>query len=61
MFKGLLKKLRDQGIDVYVADVHAPVQERARQTGLLEFVGEGRMFPTVDAAVRPHRGDGTSW
>jgi hypothetical protein len=32
--------------------VHAPVVERARQTGFHEFVGEGRAFPTVDAAVR---------
>jgi len=52
MLKGLLKKLRDEGIDVYFADVHAPVLKRARETGSLESVGEGRAFPTVDAAVR---------
>jgi sulfate permease, SulP family len=51
MLKGLLKHLRDEGIDLYFADVHAPVRERARELGLLELIGEGRVFPTVDAAV----------
>ena len=52
MLKGLLKKLQDEGIDVYFADVHAPVLERARETHFLAIVDEGRAFPTVDAAVR---------
>jgi len=50
--------LRDRGIAVSFADVHAPVLERARQTGFLEVVGEGRVFPTVDAAVREIEGRG---
>jgi hypothetical protein len=37
---------------VCFANVHAPVLERARQTGLLAVVGEGRVFATVDVAVR---------
>jgi len=37
---------------VYFADVHAPVFEHALQTGLLDLIGEDRVFPTVDAAVR---------
>jgi high affinity sulfate transporter 1 len=52
VLKGLLKELHGKGIDVYVAEVHAPVLEYGRQTGLLEAVGEDRVFPTVDAAVR---------
>jgi len=48
----LLKELRDNGIDVYAADVHAPVLEIGSKTGLLEAFGEDHVFPTVEAAVR---------
>jgi MFS superfamily sulfate permease-like transporter len=51
MVKGLVKQLRDSGLDVYFADVHAPILERGRDTGLLEVIGEDHVFPTVDAAV----------
>jgi SulP family sulfate permease len=50
--KGLVKQLREAGLDVYFADVHAPILERGRQTGLLEVIGGDCVFPTVDAAVR---------
>ena len=50
--KGLVKELQGQGIAVYLAEVHAPVLEYGRQMGLLELVGEDRVFPTVDAAVQ---------
>ena len=52
VLKGLLKELHGKGIDVYVAEVHTPVLEYGRQTGLLEAFGEDHIFPTVDAAVR---------
>ncbi len=52
VLKSLLKELHGKGIDVYVAEVHAPVLEYGRQTGLLEALGEDHVFPTVDAAVR---------
>jgi SulP family sulfate permease len=52
VLKGLWNELRGKGIDVYVAEVHAPVLEYGRQTGLLEAIGEDHVFPTVDAAVR---------
>jgi MFS superfamily sulfate permease-like transporter len=52
MLKGLVKQLREAGLRVYFADVHAPILERGRQTGLLEVIGEDCVFPTVDAAVR---------
>jgi MFS superfamily sulfate permease-like transporter len=50
--KGLVKELHGNGIDVYVAEMHLPVLEYGRQTGLLESIGEDHVFPTVDAAVR---------
>jgi SulP family sulfate permease len=51
MVKGLVEQLREGGLDVYFADVHAPILERGRETGLLEAIGEDHLFPTVDAAV----------
>lgn len=50
--KGLLRELDAKGIGALFADVHAPVLEAARVAGLLESVGEDRVFPTLDAAVR---------
>jgi len=50
--KGLLKELHRKGIDVYLAEAHAPVIEHARKTGLLESIGEDHVFATVDLAVR---------
>jgi SulP family sulfate permease len=52
VLKGLFAELGRSGIEVYVANVHAPVLERARQTGLLDVVGAGHVFPTVDLAVQ---------
>jgi sulfate permease, SulP family len=50
--KGLLKELNEKGIEVLFAGVHAPMLEGARATGLIESIDEGRVFPTVEAAVR---------
>jgi SulP family sulfate permease len=52
VIKSLVKELRGNGIAVYFAEVHAPVLEYVRKTGLLDFIGEDRVFPTVDLAVR---------
>lgn len=52
VIKSLLKELRGKGIDVYFAEVHAPVLEYAGQTDLLDLIGEENVFPTVDLAVR---------
>ncbi len=52
IIKGLVKELHGKGIDVYIADVHAPVLEHGRKTGLLELIGEDHVFLTVDAAVK---------
>ena len=50
--KGLVKELHGKGIDLYLAEVHAPVLEYGSKTGLLESIGEDHVFPTVDLAVR---------
>jgi MFS superfamily sulfate permease-like transporter len=52
VLKGLVAELSSGGVAVYFVSVHAPVLERARQTGLLEAIGEGRVVPTIDQAVR---------
>jgi SulP family sulfate permease len=49
--RGLTKELHGNGIEVCLADVHAPVLEIGGKMGLLETVGQDRVFPTVDAAV----------
>jgi len=48
---GLVRELQASDVAVYFADVHAPVAERARETGLLDAVDEGHIFPTLDLAV----------
>jgi len=50
--KSLVKELHAKNIAVYFADVHAPIREFSRRTGLLELIGEDKIFPTLDAAVR---------
>jgi high affinity sulfate transporter 1 len=52
VLKALLVELKDKGIDLYAAEMHAPVREFGQRTGLLEIIGEDHIFPTVDAAVR---------
>jgi MFS superfamily sulfate permease-like transporter len=45
------KDLVGRGVIVCLAEVHAPVLAEAGRTGLLEFIGEERVFATVEAAV----------
>jgi SulP family sulfate permease len=51
MLEKLVRKLRADGIDLVIAEAHAPVVAFARRTGLLAQLGDGRIYPTVDAAV----------
>jgi len=51
MLEKLVRKLRADGIELVVAEAHAPVVAFARRTGLLAQLGDGRIYPTVDAAV----------
>jgi SulP family sulfate permease len=52
IIKDLVKELHGKGIEVYLADVHAPVLEVGGKAGLREIIGEDHVFPTVDSAVR---------
>ena len=52
VLRAVVEGLRGEGIEVYFADVHAPLLERARQLGLDELVSDEHVLPTVDAAVR---------
>jgi SulP family sulfate permease len=52
VLKGLYLELKGKGIELYVAELHAPVREFSQRIGLLEIIGEDHIFPTVDAAVR---------
>ena len=52
MLKGLVRKLQKQGIEIFVAEVHAPVRDFGQRTGLVELIGREHEFPTVEAAVR---------
>jgi hypothetical protein len=47
----LITELRAAGIDFALADVRLPVVEMARRMGVLEVLGEGRLFATVDLAI----------
>lgn len=51
MLKGLVKELQGKGIQVCMAEVHAPVLAQARTSGLLDLIGEDHVYPTVEAAV----------
>jgi MFS superfamily sulfate permease-like transporter len=52
ILRDFLVSLRRDGIEVYFADVHAPIQKHARDLGLDEVVSDEHVLPTVDAAVR---------
>ncbi len=52
LLRDLYKELHAKGIDVYLAEVQAPVLEYGRRMGLLEFIGEERVFPSVHTAVQ---------
>ena len=53
---GLVRDLKGRGIDVYFADVHAPVLQHVREAGVLAEIGDDHVFPTVDLAVRQVEG-----
>jgi hypothetical protein len=38
--RGFVEELLGKGLTVYVADLHAPVREFSRRTGLLDLIGE---------------------
>jgi SulP family sulfate permease len=52
VLKSLVAELRGRGMLITFANVHVPVLDRARETGLLEAVGNEFVYPTLDAAIR---------
>src|SRR4051812_29982412 len=52
----LAMTLQEAGIDLVLADVRVPVVERAARTGLLDALGDDRVFSTIDAAVQALQG-----
>ena len=51
MLKSLIKRLHNQGIATYFAEVQDPVLEFSAKTGLLDLIGADHLFSTVDTAV----------
>ena len=51
MLEQLATTLRSAGVDLALTDLRQPVLEMARRSGLLETLGEDRIFPTVGTAV----------
>ncbi len=52
MLKSLVRELQGRDITVLLANVHAPVREFARKSGLLALIDEDHLFPTVELAVQ---------
>lgn len=49
---GLVKELQGRGIQVYFAEIHAPVLEFARRTALYDLIGEEHIYPTIERALQ---------
>jgi SulP family sulfate permease len=47
----LVTELHGAGVDIALAEVRHPVREMARRSGLLEALGEDRIFHTIQEAV----------
>lgn len=52
MLKKLIKRLRNQGLLTYFAEVQEPVIEFSDRTGLLDVIGKDNVFATIEEAVR---------
>ena len=48
------RELEREGIELAFAELKGPVKDRLRRYGLLEQVGEDRVYPTLGLAVRAH-------
>ena len=47
----LVNELRGAGVDIALAEVRHPVREMALRSGLLQAIGEDRIFHTIQEAV----------
>jgi len=52
MLEKLASELQRDSIEITVAEVHQPVRDMARRSGLAEHLDKIRVFPTVEAAVQ---------
>jgi MFS superfamily sulfate permease-like transporter len=43
--------LRTRSIEISVAQVQGAVRDRLRKTGLMDELGEDRVYPSIDSAV----------
>ena len=50
--------MRGAGVELYLAEVRSSVLDTARASGLLEALGEERVFPTLELAVEHVRDHG---
>ncbi len=51
----LVSELASVGVEILLANVHRPVRDMLRLTGLLEELGAERIYPTIDEAVQAFR------
>jgi len=51
ILRALVQTMHSAGVDAALAEVRQPVIEMARRAGLLEELGSGRVFHTLDEAV----------
>jgi MFS superfamily sulfate permease-like transporter len=52
MLEKLAVELERNRVEIMVAEVHQPVREMARRSGLAAHLDRAKVFPTVDAAVQ---------
>ncbi len=52
MLRDLVKDFRDENIEVLFCQVRGAVRDRLRRNGVMEAIGEERVFLSVDAAVK---------
>ena len=51
----LVRDLQERSVDVLLAQVKGPVRDRMRRSGLMDVVGEERVYLSVEAAVASFR------
>jgi SulP family sulfate permease len=52
MLERLASELERENIEIMVAEVHKPVREMAKRSGLAQHLDKAKVFPTLDAAVQ---------
>ena len=55
LVRQLIGELHDQSIEVILAQVKGPVRDRMRRMGMMDMVGEDRVYLSVAAAVEDYR------